>query len=107
MLFIDWLYGEQTPGRPAFPAGMTSQQLEEESRYYDLAPHAPKVDWPEAFKHLPETAIFKAVDGPPGIFADSVKAIATGGQAHPAACPETNAARVPTWAVRTADRPGP
>jgi uncharacterized protein len=79
MLFIDWLYGEQTPARPAFAAGMTSQQLEEESRYYDLAPHAPKVDWPEAFKHLPEKDIFKAVDGPPGIFADSVKGIATGG----------------------------
>jgi putative CocE/NonD family hydrolase len=79
MLFIDWLYGEQTPGRPAFRPGMTSQQLEEESRYYDLAPHAPRVDWPEAFKHLPEQDIFKAIDGPPGIFADSVKGIATGG----------------------------
>jgi putative CocE/NonD family hydrolase len=79
MLFIDWLYGEQTPGRPAFRPGMTPQQLEEESRYYDLAPHAPRVDWPEAFKHLPEQDIFKAIDGPPGIFADSVKGIATGG----------------------------
>jgi len=79
MLFIDWLYGEQTPGRPAFRPGMTPQQLEEESRYYDLAPHAPRVDWPEAFKHLPEQDIFKSIDGPPGIFADSVKGIATGG----------------------------
>ena len=80
MLFIDWLYGEQTPAfRPKFPAGMTPQQLEDASRYYDLAPHAPRVDWMEAFKHLPEKDIFKAVDGPPGIFADSVKGIATGG----------------------------
>ena len=79
MLFIDWLYGEQTPMRPRFPTNMTSQQLEESSRFYDLAPAAPKVDWPEAFKHLPEQDIFKAIDGPPGIFADSVQGIATGG----------------------------
>ena len=79
MLFIDWLYGEQTPARPTFPAGMTEQQLTESSRFYDLAPQAPKVDWPEAFKHLPEKDIFKAIDGPPGIFADSVQGIATGG----------------------------
>jgi predicted acyl esterase len=79
MLFIDWLYGEQTPIRPTFPAGMTEQQLTESSRFYDLAPQAPKVDWPEAFKHLPEKDIFKAIDGPPGIFADSVQGIATGG----------------------------
>jgi uncharacterized protein len=79
MLFIDWLYGEQTPIRPTFPPDMTPEQLMESSRYYDLAPSAPRVDWPEAFKHLPEEDIFKAVDGPPGIFADSVKGIATGG----------------------------
>jgi uncharacterized protein len=79
MLFIDWLYGEQTPIRPTFPANMTDQQLTESSRFFDLAPAAPRVDWPEAFKHLPEQDIFKAVDGPPGIFADSVQGIATGG----------------------------
>ncbi len=81
MLFIDWLYGEQTPNvRPKFPPGTSQADLDYAAKYYDLAPAAPKVDWMEAFKHLPEQDIFKAIDGPPGIFADSVKGIATGGR---------------------------
>jgi len=79
MLFIDWLYGEQSPLAPRSRLATSQADLERSARFYDLAPSAPKVDWADAFKHLPEQDIFKSIDGPPGIFADSV-AVATGGR---------------------------
>jgi putative CocE/NonD family hydrolase len=36
------------------------------------------VDWSQALRHLPVMDIFRAIDGPPGIFADSMP-VATGG----------------------------
>jgi putative CocE/NonD family hydrolase len=44
-----------------------------------LAEQAPRVDWSQALRHLPAIDIIKAVDGPPGIYADSMPGIATGG----------------------------
>ena len=79
MLFIDWLYGEQNQVRPMFPANTTQQDLIRESKSFDLAQQLPPVDWMEAFKHLPEKDIMRAVDGPVGIFADTMPGIATGG----------------------------
>jgi putative CocE/NonD family hydrolase len=78
MLFIDWLMGEQNQERPMFPRSATQEDLIRESKYFDLAQHSPPVDWSKAFWHLPEQDIIKAVDGPPGIFADSMP-VATGG----------------------------
>ena len=49
------------------------------SKSFDLAQHLPPVDWSKAFWHLPEKNIMKDVDGPRGIFADSMPGIATGG----------------------------
>ncbi|MGH9415463.1 MAG: CocE/NonD family hydrolase [Terriglobales bacterium] len=78
MLFITWLYGEQNQVRPMFPAGTSQQDLVRLSRFFDLAPQMPPVDWSTALWHLPENDIIRAVDGPPGIFASPVN-VATGG----------------------------
>jgi uncharacterized protein len=70
--------GEQNQVRPMFPKNATQEDLIRESKSYDLAQHVPPVDWSKAFWHLPEQDIIKAVDGPHGIFADSMP-VATGG----------------------------
>ncbi|HTR19568.1 MAG TPA: CocE/NonD family hydrolase [Gemmatimonadales bacterium] len=79
MLFIDWLYGEQNQVRPMFPPNTSQEDLIRASKAFDLAQQLPPVDWAQAFWHLPEQDLFKAVDGPHGIFADSMPGIATGG----------------------------
>ncbi len=79
MLFIDWIYGEQNQVRPMFPPNTSQEDLVRASKLFDLRPAMPPVDWMEAFKHLPEKDIIRAVGGPDGIFADSMPGIATGG----------------------------
>jgi putative CocE/NonD family hydrolase len=78
MLFIDWLMGEQNQVRPMFPKDASQEDLIRASKSFDLAQHLPPVDWSKAFWHLPEQDLIKAVDGPHGIFADSMP-VATGG----------------------------
>ena len=78
MLFIAWLYGEQNQVRPMFPPGTSQEDLVRAARMYDLAPQMPPVDWATALAHLPVQDIIEAVDGPRGIFADSMP-VATGG----------------------------
>ena len=78
MLFIAWLYGEQNQVRPMFPPGTSQADLIRESKSFDLAQQLPPVDWSQALAHLPEQDIMRAVDGPIGIFADSMP-VATGG----------------------------
>ena len=78
MLFIAWLYGEQNQVRPMFPPGTTQEELQRAARLFDLAPQLPPVDWSKALRHLPVQDILEAVDGPRGIFADSMP-VATGG----------------------------
>ncbi|HVS59361.1 MAG TPA: CocE/NonD family hydrolase [Gemmatimonadaceae bacterium] len=72
MLFIAWLYGEQNQVRPMFPAATSQADLIRVSRSFDLAEQLPPVDWATALWHLPEMDIIKAVDGPHGIFADTM-----------------------------------
>jgi putative CocE/NonD family hydrolase len=79
MLFITWLYGEQNQLRPMFPASMSRDDLVKASKYFDLAPQQPDVDWSQALWHLPMQDILKAVDGPTGIFADAMP-VPTGGR---------------------------
>lgn len=79
MLFIAWIYGEQNQARPLFDPGMSQQDRIAASRLYDLAPQMPAVDWSQALRHLPVQDIIKAVDGPRGVFADSMP-VATGGR---------------------------
>ena len=79
MLFIAWLYGEQNQVRPMFSPSATQADLIRESKSFDLAQQLPPVEWSKALWHLPEQDILKAVDGPPGIFADAMP-VDTGGR---------------------------
>jgi putative CocE/NonD family hydrolase len=78
MLFIAWLYGQQNQVRPMFPPNTSQEDLLRASKSFDLAQRLPPVDWSEALRHLPVQDIIGAVDGPRGIFADSMP-VATGG----------------------------
>jgi putative CocE/NonD family hydrolase len=78
MLFIAWLYGQQSQVRPMFPPNTTQEDLIRVSKSFDLAQQLPPVDWSKALRHLPVMDIMKAVDGPHGIFADPMP-VETGG----------------------------
>jgi putative CocE/NonD family hydrolase len=78
MLFIAWIYGQQNQVRPMFPPNTPREDLIRASKAYDLAPQLPPVDWSKALRHLPVMDILKAVDGPAGIFADTMP-VDTGG----------------------------
>ncbi|MEE9169777.1 MAG: CocE/NonD family hydrolase, partial [bacterium] len=73
MLFAAWLYGNQNNQRPMFPRDMSREDLIRVSRYFDLAPEMPRVDWPQALRHLPLVDIMKSVQGPKGIYEDMIK----------------------------------
>ncbi len=74
MLFISWLYGVQNDRvRPTFPRDATQAELIRNSRYFDLAPERPSVNWVEANKHLPVQDLIKNVNGPVGIFEDMIR----------------------------------
>ncbi len=79
MLFIAWLYGEQNQVRPMPPPGLTQEELVRFSKSFDLSQQLPPVDWSKGLSTLPTIDIMRAVDGPKGIFADSMPGIATGG----------------------------
>ncbi len=79
MLFIDWIFGQQNQVRPMFPANTSREDLIRAARSFDLAQRLPPVDWAKAFWHLPVQDMIKALDGPRGVFADSMPGIATGG----------------------------
>ena len=69
MLFTSWLYGVQNDRiRPTFPEDATQEELIRVSRSFDLAPERPRVDWKEAFHHLPVMDIIRHVDGPVGAY---------------------------------------
>ena len=65
---LAWLFGEQNLDRPTFLADLSRDELIRVSKYYDLAPDMPDVDWTEAFRRLPLSDAIVAAGGPPGIF---------------------------------------
>ena len=74
MLFTSWLYWVQNGRiRPTFPKDATQEELIRMSRFFDLVPDAPDVDWKEAFQHLPVEDIIENVDGPRGIYSDMIQ----------------------------------
>jgi predicted acyl esterase len=79
MLFFTWLYGIQGMDRPTFSDDLTREDRIRVSRFWDLGPDAPEVDWSKALWHLPVEDMLENVDGPRGIFADP-KPVATGGR---------------------------
>jgi putative CocE/NonD family hydrolase len=74
MLFVSWLYGVQNTQRPTLPADLSQEDLVRLSKYFDLAPDMPKVEWSTAFWHLPLQEIMESVDGPKGIYAKLIQA---------------------------------
>src|SRR5262249_34692635 len=78
LLFAARVYAGPNPGRPMFPPNTSQEDLIRASRMFDLAPQMPPVDWSQALRRLPVMDIIKAVDGPRGIFADSMP-VDTGG----------------------------
>ena len=69
LLFATWLYGvEHDEFKPRIPAGATQEDLLRISRFYDLAPENPKVEWSVKLKHLPIKDLLKNVGGKKEIF---------------------------------------
>ena len=69
LLFSTWLYGvEHDKFKPRIPKGATQEDLIIISRFYDLAPKNPTVDWSESIKHLPLQDLLKNVGGKKEIF---------------------------------------
>ena len=69
LLFPSWLYSvEHDKFKPRIPPGATQEDLIRISRFYDLGPENPPVDWAEAFKHLPLKDLLKNVNGKKEIF---------------------------------------
>jgi putative CocE/NonD family hydrolase len=79
MLFIAWLYGQQNQVRPMFPRDTSQEDLIRASKSFDLAQQLPRVDWSQALRHLPVKDIYRAIDGPRGIFADRMP-VPSGGE---------------------------
>ncbi|MDH5214462.1 MAG: CocE/NonD family hydrolase [Gammaproteobacteria bacterium] len=67
---VAWLFGEQNLHRPGFNPGLTREELIRVSKYYDLAPDMPDVEWKTAFRHLPLRDAIVAAGGPHGAFED-------------------------------------
>lgn len=79
MLFFTWLGHIQQMYRPTFSGDLSREDRVRVSRYYDLAPDFPPVQWEDALWHLPVVDMLENVNAPRGIFADSVAA-GTGGR---------------------------
>lgn len=74
LLFASWLYGvEHDKFKPRIPPGASQEDLLRISRFYDLAPENPPVDWTEAFKHLPIQDLLTNVNGKREIFDKMVR----------------------------------
>lgn len=73
MLFTSWLYGTQNDAfRPTLPKDIKQQDLIRISRFYDMATEMPRVDWSNAFKHLPVSEIIRNVDGQIGVYENMI-----------------------------------
>jgi uncharacterized protein len=73
MLFLSWLYDVQNTQRPTLPADLSQEDLVRLSKYFDLAPDMPEVDWGTAIAHLPLVEIMESVDGPKGTYAEFIQ----------------------------------
>jgi putative CocE/NonD family hydrolase len=73
MLFLSWLYGVQNTQRPKLPDDLSHEDRVRLSKYFDLAPDMPEVDWSAAVRHLPLVEIMESVDGPEGMYAEFIQ----------------------------------
>ena len=77
MLMTAWLYDygfiQSFKHRPTFPPGMSREEMERISRYFDLAAEIPEVDWSKALRHLPLTDIVRSLGGPPSVYDEMIR----------------------------------
>ena len=73
MLFGSWLYSVQNTQRPRLPEGLPREDVVRLSRYFDLAPEMPEVDWVEHFEHLPLVTMMEEIEGPKGTYAEFIQ----------------------------------
>lgn len=77
MLMTAWLYDygfiQTCKWRPSFPSDIPQEDLVAVSRYFDLAPEIPEVDWSEALWHLPLMDIIKNLQGPGSNWDEMIK----------------------------------
>lgn len=74
MLFTAWLYSTQNDAfRPTFPKDAKQEDLIRVSRWFDLAPEMPPVDWSKALRHLPVQDILKNVNGSVGTYENMIR----------------------------------
>ena len=74
LLFFSWLYGvEHDKFKPRIPAGASQEDLKRISRFYDLAPENPEVDFSKAFYHLPIQDMLQNIHGKREIFDKMVR----------------------------------
>ncbi|NNC70948.1 MAG: CocE/NonD family hydrolase, partial [Flavobacteriaceae bacterium] len=74
LLFFSWLYSvEHDTFKPRIPKEATQEDLIRISRFYDLAPENPPVDFSTAFKHLPIQDMLKNINGKKEIFDKMVR----------------------------------
>ena len=73
MFYLTWLYGVQNTQRPLLPEGLEREEVVRLSKYFDLAPEMPKIDWKKKLHTLPLSAAMEKVAGPKGIFSEFLK----------------------------------
>ncbi len=73
MLFGTWLYGVQNTQRPRLPEGLPREDIVRLSRYFDLAPDMPDVDWADHIEHLPLVSMMEEAEGPTGTYAEFIQ----------------------------------
>ncbi|MDH3743782.1 MAG: CocE/NonD family hydrolase [Acidobacteriota bacterium] len=73
MLFGVWLYGVQNTQRPLLPTDLSHEDRVRLSKYFDLAPEMPEVDWPKALEHLPLVKMMREVEGPKGTYSELIQ----------------------------------
>jgi putative CocE/NonD family hydrolase len=66
ILFGVWLYNTDNPLRAEIPEGLDPKTRERLSKYSDLNPTKPNVNWNEQVKHLPYAEMLTDLGEPPG-----------------------------------------
>ena len=68
-----WMFGEQHNLRPTFPAGTPVDELRRVSRFYDLAPRSPGIDWRQGVWTLPVKDMLSVQGADEGAFEESIR----------------------------------
>jgi putative CocE/NonD family hydrolase len=68
MFYLPWLYGVQNTQRPRLPEGTSREDVVRLSKYFDLAPDMPDVQWDKMIWTLPVADAMDEVEGPKGMY---------------------------------------